>query len=64
MYSNSYIIRLKTILGASNDSETTYEELMAVDNSHGIYDEVYVVHYEFGEIGNYPLANVVIQNAK
>lgn len=54
MPSNPYLDRLYSILGIHSREYETYEELMAVDETGGLYDDVYVVHYDFGEIGMLP----------
>ena len=54
MPSNPYLDRLYSILGLQSRGYETYEELMAVDETGGLYDDVYVVHYDFGEIGMLP----------
>lgn len=51
MPSNPYLDRLYSVLGLQSRGYETYEELMAVDETGGSYDDVYVVHYDFEEIG-------------
>lgn len=46
-----HVARIKTILGSTPAEDFTYQELMAVDDTRGLYDDVYVVHYDFEEIG-------------
>ena len=62
MSTNPYLGRILSILGLQSfDSEfdASCEELMAVDESSGLYDDVYVVNYDFKGIGEkkfyYPL---------
>ena len=51
MLSNPYLERIYSILGINSRGLDTYEELMAVDEAAGLYDDIYVVHYDFSEIG-------------
>lgn len=51
MPSNPHLNRLYSILGIRSRGVDTYEELMAVDETAGLYDDIYVVHYDFREIG-------------
>ena len=46
-----HFARIEAILGTSPIHNCSYQELMAVDDTRGLYDDVYVVHYEFEEIG-------------
>lgn len=54
MPSNPYLDRLYSILGLQSRGYETYEELMALDDTSGLYDDVYVVHYDFEQIGMLP----------
>ncbi|KAK0100176.1 hypothetical protein ONS95_008514 [Cadophora gregata] len=47
---NPYLDRLYSILGLHSGSYGTCEELMGVNETHGLYDDIYVVHYDFSEI--------------
>lgn len=46
---NPYLARLYFILGIQS-ADYSYQELMAVNNSRGLYDDIYVVHYDFSTI--------------
>jgi hypothetical protein len=46
-----YIARINAILGKTPAEDYTYQELMAIDDTRGLYDDVYVVHYDLEEIG-------------
>lgn len=51
MPSNPYLDRIYSILGINSRRLDTYEELMSVDETAGLYDDIYVVQYDFSEIG-------------
>jgi len=53
-----YIARINAILGRTSAEGYTYLELMAIDDTRGLYDDVYVVHYDFEEIGELHHSNI------
>lgn len=44
--------RLHAIFRGPLDYEISYEEVMTLNNSSGLYDDIYVVHYDFEDLGN------------
>lgn len=52
MHLRQLLLKFKAIFEVSSSETYIFEQLMAVNNTSGIYDDVYVIHYDFAETGN------------